>query len=95
MPHAAQCFSLSVSFSYVLFERDTSLEASNDVQHAQNVLMSRTATRGRAQAQAQAQAEAVAATDTFTAWAATEPNELRLANLLPASTHTKGKLNSD
>lgn len=48
-----------------------------------------------AQAQAQAQAEAVAATDTFTAWAATEPNELRLANLLPASTHTKGKLNSN
>lgn len=51
MPHAAQCFSRSVSVSFVSFERErereASQEASNDVQHAQNVLMSRTATRGR------------------------------------------------
>lgn len=77
MPHAAQCFSLGVSFSCVSFERKTSPEASNDVQHAQNVLMSRTATRGSV-------AQAVAATDTFTAFPAIEPNELRLRNLLPA-----------
>lgn len=48
MPHSASAAaSASASFRLRERERETSQEASNDVQHAQNVLMSRTATRGR------------------------------------------------